>query len=282
MDRRPERAPTIALAAAGGWLLLTLVALLESTRSKVGVVARAGAAMGTQSLLQLCLFFAAPFYYYAAAMPGHWVYVGMLGVAGLVTLWTPLGNAAMRHPIIGSALQAVATFAGLDCVLPLVGFSIKGSLLASTVCTAAGLLLVALVRRAIAPVFIAVALVVALAAGGARFVPPAPLRLMEGRIGTHVLERRLSGAGTSFPIVPAQLVCFTAIAAPRGLRDRLHHVWRQYGIRRGDIPLEIRGGRTQGFRTWSTLHGVGIGQWSCTVETESGQRLGRVVVQVGP
>jgi hypothetical protein len=72
------------------------------------------------------------------------------------------------------------------------------------------------------------------------------------------------------------------IASPRGLRDHLRHVWRQNGAWRGEILLEIRGGRPQGFRTWSTFRNISPGKWTCTVETESGQRLGRVTARVGP
>src|SRR5262252_1793394 len=118
MDRRPERAPLIAIAAAGGWLLLSIASVLQSVRSKklLARAARWGAALGSQSLVQMSLFFAAPFFYRAASIPAHWVFVGAIGVAGVVTLWTPLAEAAMRHPIFGAALQGVATFAGLDCV----------------------------------------------------------------------------------------------------------------------------------------------------------------------
>ena len=286
MDRRPERAPLVALAAAAGWLLLAALSILESaaSRTRLARAARVGAALGSQSLAQLCLFFSAPFFARAAAIPAHWAFVAVVAAAGAVTLWTPLSEAALRHPIFGAALFAVATFAGLDCVLPLLGFSNKTSLLLAIAWTAAGLPLVALARRGRlgAPLLVAVALVIAFVAGGARVVPPAPLRFVDGQMGTRVSERRLAGVAMTFPTAPEQLVCFTAIAAPRGLRDRLHHVWRQNGVRRGDITLEIRGGRPQGFRTWSICRGITAGKWTCTVETESGQRLGRVSARVGP
>ena len=288
MDRRPERAPIIAIAAAAGWLLLSIASVLQSIRSKA-LVARAakwGAALGSQSLVQMSLFFAVPFFYKAtraSSILGHWVFVGIICVAGLITLWTPLSDAAMRHPIFGAALQGIATFAGLVCVLPLLGFSTHDALWIATGWTAAGLPLLALVRRKgrLAALAVAVALVVGMLEGGARFIPPAPLRFVEGQMGTRVTERRIIGAGTSFPSPPEQLICYTVIAAPRGLQDHLRHVWRQNGAWRGEIPLEIRGGRPQGFRTWSTFRNVAPGKWTCTVETETGQRLGRVTARVG-
>jgi hypothetical protein len=287
MDRRPERAPVVAIAAAAGWLLLALLAVLESARRKHGLVhraARVGAAIGSQSLAQLCLFFAAPFFIRAAAIPAHWVFVALICAAGAVTLWTPLSEAMLRHPVAGAALQGLATFAGLDCVLPLLGLPNHDSLLVATAWTALGLPLVAVARKSAKgpPAVVALLLVGAFIAGAGRFVPPAPLRFVEGQMGTRVVERRVVDAAAVFAAPPEQLVCFTAIAAPRGLRDRLRHVWKQNGVARGEIPLDIRGGRPEGFRTWSTHRAITPGKWTCTTETESGQLLGRVTAKVGP
>jgi uncharacterized protein DUF5924/DUF2914 family protein len=285
MDRRPERAPVVAIAAAGGWLLMALLSILESMRSKAVVAraARAGAAMGSQSMVQMCLFFSAPFFGRAASIPAHWVFVGIIGVAGLITLWSPLVDATMRHPIFGAPLLAVATFAGFDCVLPLLGFSNRDSLLIAVAATAGGSILIALLRHRgrIAALVVAAAMVAGYIYGGARFIPPAPLRLENPQMGTSVIERRLAGANVAFSQPPPQLVCFTPIVAPRGLQDHLRHVWRQNGTKRMDISLEVRGGRDKGFRTWSTYHGPAPGHWTCTVETESGQRLGRVSAHIG-
>jgi hypothetical protein len=286
MDRRPERAPLIAMAAAGGWVLLALLAMLESWRSKalLARAARLGASMGSQSLVQLSLFFSIPFYYKAASIPAHWGFLGLVGAAGVVTLWSPLADAALRHSIFSSLLLAVATFAGLDCVLPLLGLSNKISLLVAVIWTAGGLPLLAMARRSnlLAPLAVSLALVIAYVYGVAQFVPPAPLRFVEGVMGTKVTSRQLAGVATEFSSLPDQLVCYTAVGAPNGLRDRLLHVWRQNGAWRAKIGLEIRGGRPQGFRTWSTFRGPTPGTWTCTVETESGQRLGRVTTHVRP
>jgi hypothetical protein len=286
MDRRPERAPVVALAAGVGWILLAVLAVLEAAASKalVARAARLGAAIGSASVVQLCLFFATPFFARAAALPVHWAFVAVVAAAGAATLWTPLSDALLRHPVAGPALQGVATFAGLDCVLPLLGLSNRVSLILAIAWTAAGLPVLALARRArpAGPILVALALVGGYLAGGARVVPPAPLRFVEGQIGTRVVERQLVDPAARFDKAPEQLVCFTAIAAPRGLRDRLHHVWRHDGAPPGDVTLEIRGGRPQGFRTWSTHRGITPGKWTCTVETDSGQRLGRVSARVGP
>jgi hypothetical protein len=285
MNRRPERAPLVALAAAGGWLLLMALGLLNAAPSKhvVARAARLGAALGSQSMLQLCLFFAAPFFARAATLPSHWIFVALVCAAGAITLWTPLSERVLRHIVAGPLLQAIGTFAGLDCVLPLVGLSNRASLLVATLWTAAGLPLLALAqkRRLIAPLAAAAALLALFDLGAMRWVPPAPLRFVEGKMGTRVADREVVDAAAELARVPDQLVCFSAIAAPRGLRDRLRHVWRQNDVVRAEVPLTVRGGRPQGFRTWSTKHDVAPGRWTCTVETESGQLLGRTAIQIG-
>jgi hypothetical protein len=296
MDRRPERARWVALAAGAGWLLLGALALLGRNersfrgggRGRFRSLAARGAVMGTRSLMQLCLFFATPFFVAAAAVPAHWAFVAVLIAAAAVTLWDPLHDAALRHPLAGPTLQAIATFAGLDCVLPVLGLSNRASLIAATAWTALGLPLAALTtapppvrgrRTALAGVA-AAALAAALLFGAAHVIPPAPLRFVDGALGTRLADRRILAPVTSLPSVPPELYCATAISAPRGLRDRLRHVWRLDGRPIAEVPLEIRGGRVQGFRTWSVKHNLAPGRWTCSVETESGQLLGRVTILI--
>jgi hypothetical protein len=292
MNRRPERAWMVAAAAGAGWLVLGLFALLDGRERKQWITraAHRSTVFATQSLIQLCLFFALPFFAQAAAVPAHWGFVGVLILASAITLWNPLYEAVLKQPVSGAALQAVATFAGLDCVLPVLGLSNLLSLLVATLATAAGLPLQAMAtaseperrtRRAIVALFVSGAVVAAFMMGGARFVPPAPLKFVAGGIGTRIVERQLVDPTSAFAAPPPEITCATAIAAPRGLRDRLHHVWRQDGARRADLQLEIRGGRERGFRTWSVRRSPGPGRWTCSVETESGQLLGRVSVHIG-
>src|SRR5690349_10633144 len=118
MDRRPARAGLVALAAATGWLVFLALALLERVdrarlsprRAWLARAAHWSAALGTQSLVQWCLFFAIPFYARAAAVPAHWAFVAFLGAVAALTLWPPLAAAILRRPLAGAGLQAVATF----------------------------------------------------------------------------------------------------------------------------------------------------------------------------
>jgi hypothetical protein len=290
MDRRPERARLIAAAAVGGWLLLGLFALVDrvdATRSRFGAwlkrAARASTSAGAQSLIQLCLFFALPFFARSVAVPEQLGFVVVLVVAAALTLWTPLCAAILRRPVLALLLQGIAAFAGLDCVLPLLGLSLRASLLAAGGAVVVGATVVigrSARRRVTAALVTLVALAAAGVGGVASFIPPAPLRLVSGGIGTQVVERTLLDGRALFDPPPERLVCHTAIASPRGLRDRLRHVWRQDGHERAAVALEIQGGRARGFRAWSTLRAPTAGHWSCTIETESGQVLGAVTATV--
>ena len=82
--------------------------------------------------------------------------------------------------------------------------------------------------------------------------------------------------------VPPKLFCATAIASPLGVRDRLFHVWQKDGLLRARIELEVRGGRSDGYRTASRIP-TGpkeAGRFKCSVVTTSGQVLGGRTIQL--
>src|SRR5262249_46059040 len=105
MDRRPERAWLIAVAAGVGWIVLAVAAVLDGIRVErlpalgawAARAAQASMVMGAQSLIQLCLFFSAPFYFGATAVPEHVAFLVLLLVAAGATLWNPLCLALLRH-----------------------------------------------------------------------------------------------------------------------------------------------------------------------------------------
>jgi hypothetical protein len=79
-------------------------------------------------------------------------------------------------------------------------------------------------------------------------------------------------------------VCATAIASPLGVQERLFHVWHKNGQLRARIELEVRGGRTAGYRTASRIP-IGpreAGGFKCSVVTTSGQVLGGQTIQLRP
>ena len=80
------------------------------------------------------------------------------------------------------------------------------------------------------------------------------------------------------------LTVLSAIGAPEGMELALVHRWEWFDGERWQasdtIPLDVRGGLEQGFRTWSTKRNLKDGRWRVRVLTAHAQELGRVRVDV--
>ncbi len=301
MDRRPENAWMIATSAVGMWLLLGAFVFLgsldadqlEGKKAVFAKVVSFSALVGSQSLVQLCLFFALPFYWGALSFHfGHLFFFDVLLVACGRTLWDPIYEFVFRSRLASGTLLAFASFAAINCILPIMGLSNRVSLYSAAFLTSATLPFMLRLyglrfeNIAYRVAFNAVAIALfptILALGGATLVPPAPLEMGDAAIGTRVEDRWVADPTESFDAVPPQLVCATAVKAPRGLKDALFHVWSKDGVVVDRVALDVRGGREEGFRTWSIkkhLTKAPRGDWRCAVETATGQTVGRVSVEI--
>lgn len=301
MDRSPKSAWLIIAIAVLGWgaiIGFTFLARLDPAdyagRKRQAVkAARFLALVGSQSLMQNGLLFALPFYVQAAAWsPPQIAFLLVITGAAAVTLWDPLYEAVVRGRLAAFALQGFASFCALNAVLPPLGLSNGVSLVMAGVGAAAGVPLQAWVllpvekrkntALALGIVFgLGIPLFIAFA--GAPAIPPAPLNLAEGGIGRDVVDRELVEPLDEVHGVPEAVYCWTAIAAPRGLKDELFHVWRKDGVVVDRVKLAVSGGRESGFRTWSKKTRFGkkpYGTWSCSVETAAGQLLGRRSIEL--
>ncbi|MGV2836997.1 DUF2914 domain-containing protein, partial [Pseudomonas shirazensis] len=75
----------------------------------------------------------------------------------------------------------------------------------------------------------------------------------------------------------AGLYAYTAINAPRGLNERIYHVWQLNGKEVDRIALDIHGGRKEGYRAWTHKQNFPpnpVGRWQVRVLTEDGQVIG--------
>ena len=73
------------------------------------------------------------------------------------------------------------------------------------------------------------------------------------------------------------LYAYTAINAPRGLNERIYHVWKLNGQEVDRIALDIKGGRKEGYRAWTHKQNFPpnpVGRWQVRVLTEDGQMIG--------
>ncbi|HEX6244622.1 MAG TPA: DUF2914 domain-containing protein [Polyangiales bacterium] len=303
MDRGEEQGAWIVGWAALGFVALVVLGLayrpptaeLSQRRARLHALTRFAVFSGSQSLVQTCLFFSGPFYYEALAFtPAQLLFALAFALAAIVSSWDPWCERALLHPIAGPLLSAFSSFVAWNAALPMLGMPHRRA-----VWLAAGLVsvLVPVVHLMSRPprgerpalrrteVLIAGSLVpLCLAVFGVRALPAAPLKVVDSGLGTAVAERELVGRARHFPTPPGKLWCYSAIFAPRGLSDDLLHVWSRDGEPLARIPLRVRGGRKQGFRTWSYLplppHAQG--RYRCEVLTQFGQTLGVSAANVGP
>lgn len=292
MDRSPGKAGFFALVSVGGWALLVALSFVKrvndpSLPQAAIWAARFGSLAAARWQAQRSLLFALPFY--LVASPGqlrHLAFEAAMLGACAVTVWTPWYTALTDRKVPSLVFQAFASFAALNVVLPVLGASNRVGLWAAAAITALVIPLGAAAmahegRAAVAlrATFAGLIVPVILAVGGATLIPPAPLRLVKAQMGTAMAGYEAADPSLEFT-APPQLVCATAIAAPRGLSDALFHVWAHDGKRLARVSLAIQGGNEKGFRTWSIWKNVSNGEWTCRVETASGQVLGQRTVEV--
>jgi hypothetical protein len=301
MDRGPRHARLVAIGAVVVWL--TLIALhwlsrldqetIGPRKRRVLQLARSSSLLATQSLVQLALFFALPFYVQAASLRSwHLLFLVVLGGLSAASLWDPLTEWLLQHRWLAPLLLGVASFAALDVVLPGLGMSTQQSLWVAAGTAVVGVATLTAAashreqrwRRSFRALRIALLLPAALALGGARIVPAAPLRLVRIELGTQLAEHWVVDPVQQLSAAPERLYCATAIGSPVGVKDTLFHVWHKDAAPYGRIELAFSGGRAAGYRTFSRVApraAAPDGEYRCSVETAAGQVLGSRSVRVG-
>jgi len=245
----------------------------------------------TQMIHQESLFFVLPFFFITTTWnSGQALFSGLLGGAALVSIIDPLYNkwlAPRRWLFL--AYHSLALFAVLLTALPIIlklttPQSYQLALAAAVLLSFPSLFAIIPVQRWWRGVLL-VGLTLALGATGwlARvWVPPATLWLTEVAVSGEFDNRKRAPGQTLELIAVAQLrsqglFAYTAINAPRGLNERIYHVWRHNGREVERIALDIQGGRKQGYRAWTHKQNFPsdvAGRWQVQVLTEAGQMLG--------
>jgi hypothetical protein len=125
-------------------------------------------------------------------------------------------------------------------------------------------------------------------AAGYRWIPPATLWLTDVALSEQLDSTRRAPGSSIDRISEAALhvnglYAYTTICAPRGLRERIYHVWRKDAKPVGRIALRIYGGRQQGYRAWTHERNFppdAAGHWQVLVLTEGDQQIGRLAFEV--
>ncbi|MCQ4232703.1 DUF2914 domain-containing protein [Pseudomonas stutzeri] len=299
VERHAGLAKGIAVIMLVSWVWLTLEhSLRRSLKRWFGWQLPAPLLRyATQMVHQESLFFIIPFFAITTTWnSGQAVFTGLLGGAALISLIDPLYYrwlAPRRWVYLG--FHAVTLFAVLLTALPIIlHLSTPQSYqlaLAVTVLLALPSL-GSLFRQWSWRSLLGIAgLAVALAGAGwlgRTWVPPATLWLTDVAVTTHLDDRqRKPGKGlrrlSSAELHATGLYAFTAINAPRGLKERIYHEWLHEGRQVDRIALDISGGREAGYRAWTHKRNFppqSTGKWRVRVVTEAGQMIGMLRFEV--
>ena len=293
VDRQEGVARVIAIAMLISWVWL----MLENVLSR-GLVRWFGFELpppvlryATQLIHQESLFFVLPFFAITTSWnSGQALFTGLLGAAALVSIIDPLYYKVLApRRWIYLAYHTLTLFAVLLTVLPLIlqlttSQSYKLAMGAAVLLSFPSLAGVVSLKRWWRGLLV-VALTLALGGTGwlmRTWVPPATLWLTETAM-THELDGANRTPGQAIKQVKIAelrsqgLYAYTAISAPRGLNERIYHIWQRPGESGDRIALDIHGGRKEGYRAWTRKQNFPdnpLGPWQVRVVTEDGQLIG--------
>ncbi len=301
VDRQAGLAKVVALVMLVSWVWL----MLETSLRRF-IERRFGWELpppllryATQMVHQESLFFIIPFFFVTTTWnSGQAAFTVLLGCAALVSLVDPLYYRWLApRRWVYLAFHALTLFAVLLTALPII---LHLSTPQSYQLALGIAVLLALPsfgslfphwgwRRGVA--ICALAAVVGLAGWYGRiWVPPATLWLTDVAVSRSMDNARREPGQSLRRLGSAQLqadglYAYTAINAPRGLKERIYHEWMHNGRRVDRIALEINGGRKQGYRAWSHKRNFPqdpVGRWRVRVVTEAGQMIGTLRFEVTP
>jgi hypothetical protein len=293
VERQAELAQGLALVMLVSWLWLILENVLRQRIAQWFGFELPPPMLryATQMIHQESLFFVLPFFFITTTWnSGQLLFSGLLGAAALVSIIDPLYYkwlAPKRWLFL--AYHTLTLFAVLLTALPIIfklttPQSYELALAAAVLLSFPSLFSIITVQRWWRGLLL-VGLTLAIGAGGwlARvWVPPATLWLTEVAVTTQLDNQNRAPGASIKQLSVAQLhsqglFAYTAINAPRGLNERIYHVWRRDGGEVERIALDIQGGRKEGYRAWTHKQNFptdAVGRWQVQVLTEAGQMIG--------
>lgn len=300
VERHEGLAKVIALVMLVSWVWLVLESVLRRLIARwFGIqVPPLLLRYLTQMVHQESLFFILPFFFVTTAWnSGQAVFTGLLAASALVAVIDPLYYRWLApRRWVYLAFHTLTLFAVLLTALPIMLHittpqSYQWALGAAMLLSLPSLFSLLQVQRWWR-VLALCGLALALGATGwmlRSWVPPATLWMTEMAV-TSQMDSAQREPGMSLKQISSDqlrggLYAFTSIKAPRGLNERIYHVWRLDGKLVDRIALDIKGGRKDGYRAWT--HKMQFppdsqGRWQIQVVTEAGQMIGTLRFQVTP
>lgn len=293
VERNESLAQVIAILMLLSWVWLILERWLRA-----GIIKRFGFKMppavmrfATQMVHQESLFFTLPFFLAATTWNhGQVLFTILLISCALISLIDPIYyNWLAPKRSLFVAFHALTLFSVLLVVNPLLlnlntGQSLMLALFLALLFSLPSLKGVLPNHHWWRLPLISLVLVM-MATGGWQvrsWIPPASLRLTDISLSPQMdREQRIPGQSIrhidSASLHQEGLFAWTAVRAPRGLNERIHHLWLLNGEEVDRITLDIVGGREQGYRAWThklNFPAQAEGNWQVRVVTDSGQLIG--------
>lgn len=250
-----------------------------------------------QALHQESFFFTLPFFLatttWSSAQP---LFLAVLAAFALVSMIDPLyfDHVVLRRGLLWS-FHAAAGFTTVLTAAPMLWHITTATSLWLAI-AAGGLLSVPAFAAALPgtrwlrwPAAIVASLLLAAALSVLRFaIPPATLRV-HGALATQTIQAAERAPGAEVKTLRADALraggvyAWTPIHAPRGLAEQVVHQWWHEGRLIDSIPIEVRGSREAGYRTWThkaSFPADPRGRWEVRVVTQSQQLIGVVRFRV--
>lgn len=301
VDRQAKLASLVAILMLASWLFLVLESAFNQRLARwFGIELPSWLArFVTQMIHQQSLFFVLPFFAMSTTWnSGQLLFTSLLGAAALVSIIDPLYYdwlAPRRWLYL--AYHSLTLFAVMLTAMPIILHlttpqSYQLALLITVLLSFPTLAASLQFRRRWRWVALPLLTLGLLGAGwlARPWVPPATLRLNVVAISLEVDDQTRAPSQSLQQLSTAQLrsqglYAFTAITAPRGLAERIYHVWKRDGQEVDRIALNIQGGTQSGYRAWSHKQNFPqevIGPWSVEVVTDAGQLIGVLRFAVSP
>lgn len=292
VDRQQSLGALLALGLLVAWILLLSESMIGRLLARRGysTLPRGVTTFIAQMIHQETLFFTLPFLLATTVWAsGQALFTLAMIACGVLSILDPLYfRLAERHRWLYFGFHALCVFLVILVTLPIMlqlttGETLLLAVLATMVFSLPSLIHLLRPKGLVSwlAMFGLAMMLGGAAWAGRAWIPPATLWITGSALspGFDAEHRQPRGSLTlTQSALQAQgLYAYTAIRAPRGLREKVYHVWRHEGEVIDRIPLIIHGGRDKGYRAWTHKQHFpedSAGDWRIDVMTATGQRLG--------
>jgi len=293
VERKESFSQIIAILLLASWVWLIVDNWLrDKVEERFGVAVSPNfMRFALQMVQQESLFFALPFFLAVTAWDHpQAVFTSFIVLCAFISVVDPLYYKKLaKHSILFTVFHNFALFVVILVTLPILlnlttSESLIIALITAIICTLPSLgNLMPNARWWRFPLLVLLLSALSVGLWQLRsWVPPAALRLTDMTL-SHQMDTKLRkpiGDVKHLNVDTLRsegLYSWTAVKAPRGLNEKIFHVWIHNNQVVERIALDITGGREQGYRAWThkmNFPANPAGKWQVQVVTESGQLIG--------